>query len=278
MRWPSPAGGALAITLALAAAAHAAHADPAPDPAAELADCEGLPPRGQIARVEPLGEDALFVVARSGARFVVFPAGDGNDCAVLPLARPAARVTGAFGGGAVEVCALRPARCAPGSCTVALVTRGKGGAERPLAALRTEASCDEGVALSAIKLFPGRDSAQLVCRASAGAGWQERRLLVDAAPGAIAPLYSLDTGSYIALSPDEKKAGQCPSQPVGAIRVERVAERPVLRVIDPAAGALHDGKGTLPARQLAWDPKRGEFLPTGAPDVPTPVNARACKR
>ncbi len=268
MRWMGCIGGVLAIT---AAAAAAAHADPDP-----LEDCEGVPARGKLARVEPIGEDALYAVARTGERFVVFPAGDGRDCGVFPVGRAASRVTGAFGGGGTEVCALRPPRCAAGTCHVALLVRGK--EERPLAALRTETSCDEGVALTAIKLFPGRDSVELACRASAGAGWKERRVLADAAAGAITELYALDTGSHIALSPDEQKAGKCPSHPVGSIRVEKVAEQPVLRVIDPASGKLADGKGTLPARQLAWDPKKGEFLPTGAPDVPTKVDARACKR
>jgi hypothetical protein len=268
MRWMGCLGGVLAIT-----AAAAAHADPAPE---SLEGCQGLPERGKLARLEPIGEDALYAVARAGERFVVFPVAEGRGCEVFPIGRAAARVTGAFGGGGTEVCALRPPRCTGGSCYVALIARGK--AERPLAALRTEASCDESVALAAIKLFPGRDSVELRCRASAGAGWKERRVLADAAAGSIEALYSLDTGSYIALSPDEKKAGKCPSQPVGAIRVEQVAEKPILRVIDPASGKLQDGKGTLPARQLAWDPKRSEFVPTGAPDVPTAVDARACKR
>lgn len=270
--------GALVIT-----AAGAAHAEPDPeDQGARLEGCEGLPARGKLARLEPIGEDALHAVARSGERFVVFPVAEGHGCEVFPLGRAEARATGAFGGGATKVCALRPPRCAAGSCYVALVARDK--ADRPVAALRTEASCDERVALAAIKLFPGRDSVELTCRASAGAGWKERRVLADVAAGAagsagsIEALYSLDTGSYIALSPDEKKAGKCPSQPVGSIRVEKVAEQPVLRVIDPASGRLADGKGTLPARQLAWDRKRGEFVPTGAPDVPTKIDARACKR
>jgi len=275
MRWLGCLGATLAIT-----AATAAHADPAPEKPDEsqLEGCEGLPARAKLARLEALGEDALYAVARAGTRFVVFPAGDGNECAVFPLGRAAARVTGAFGGGAAEVCALKPPRCAAGSCTIALLTRGKGKDDRPLAAFRTEASCDESIELSAIKLFPGRDSVELVCRASAGAGWKERRLLADAAAGSIETIYSLDTGSYIALSPEEKKAGQCPSQPVGSIHIERVAEQPILRVLDPASGKLQNGKGELPARQLAWNPKKSTFVPTGAPDVPTKVDARACKR
>jgi hypothetical protein len=49
--------------------------------------------------------------------------------------------------------------------------------------------------------------------------------------------------------------------------------------VDPASGTLQNGRGTLPARQLGYDPKRHELVPTGAPDIPTPVNARvACRR
>jgi hypothetical protein len=276
MRWMGCLGGALVITAAVAA-----HADPDPESQSErIEDCEGLPERGKLARLEPIGEDALHAVARSGEQYVVFPVAEGRGCEVFPIGRAEARATGAFGGGATKVCALRPPRCTAGSCFVALLARDK--ADRPTAALRTEVSCDESVALAAIKLFPGRDSVELTCRASAGAGWKERRVLADAAAGSAAgsieALYSLGTGSYIAPSPDEKKAGKCPSRPVGSIRVEKVAEQPVLRVVDPAAGRLADGKGTLPARQLAWDGKRGEFVPTGAPDVPTKVDARACKR
>jgi hypothetical protein len=267
-------GGALVITAAVAA-----HADPPESLDERIDGCEGLPARARLARLEPIGEDAVHAVARSGERYVVFPVAEGRGCEVFPIGRAEARATGAFGGGAAKVCALRPPRCAAGSCYVALLARDK--ADRPTAALRTEVSCDESVALAAIKLFPGRDSVELTCRASAGAGWKERRVLADPAPdgsGTIAALYTLDTGSYIALSPDEKKAGKCPSRPVGSIRVEKVAAQPVLRVIDPASGKLANGKGTLPARQLAWDGKRGEFVPTGAPDVPTKVDARACKR
>jgi hypothetical protein len=253
------------------------HADPRPGSIEERLDgCEGLPERGSMARYEPVGQNALYGVARSGERYLVFPQQEGRDCEVYPIGRAAARVKGSFGRGS-EVCALQPPSCAGGSCFVALVVRGK--QERPLAALRTDASCNESVALRPIKLFPGRDSVELVCHASSGAGWKERRVLVDVTGAALAALYSLNTGSYIAVSPEEKKAGDCPSRPVGSIRVEKVAEKPLLRVIDPASGALQDGKGTLPARQLGYDPKRRAFAPTGAPDVPTQVDARAdCRR
>lgn len=252
---------------------------PAPVPPeieARLEGCEGLPDRARVVRYEPVGEDALYAVTKTAERSLVFPTKEGVMCAVLPTAKPAAKAKGAFAAGG-EAIALQAPRCGGGDCVTALAVRGK--AERPAAAVRLEASCAEGVDVRPIRLFPGRDSLEVVCRASAGAGWTESRILVDGTGAALSVLHVVDTGSYVALAPDEQRAGACPSQPVGSIRVEQVAERPVLRVVAPPASALTGGKGTLPARQLAWDPKRGEFLPTGAPDLPTPVDAHAgCRR
>lgn len=248
-----------------------AYADPPAGGDDRLEGCEGLPARDRLARVEPVGSDALHAVTRSSERFLVFPSGDGRGCDVYPIGRADARAHGKFGKGGKVFALVRP-QCAGGGCTVALAVRGS--PERPLAALRTEADCSEGVALRTIKLFPGRDSIELTCRTSAGAGWKERRLIVDVSADIFSVLYQLDTGSYIAVSPDEKKAGACPSRPVGSIRVEKVAARPLLRVVDPASGELQDGKGTLPARQLAFDPAQRMFAPTGAPDIATRVDAR----
>jgi hypothetical protein len=272
-RWTGLTRLTLLTLLALTTRAGSARADGKPGTLAErVEDCEGLPEDGKI-RYEAIGKLAVYGAAPSGERYLVFPEHEGRDCAVYALARPAAQLSGSFGAGS-EVVALRPPRCGGGSCAIALAVRGKDG--RPVAALHTRTSCDDSVALQPIKLFPGRDSVELVCHTSAGAGWKERRVLLDAGSGAIAELYGLDTGGYIALSPDEKaRPGACPSRPVGSLRVEKAGERPLLRVIDPASGALTDGKGTLPARQLGYDPKRRAFAPTGAPDVPTKVDARA---
>jgi hypothetical protein len=244
---------------------------------ARLDGCDGLPARAQIARTQAVGEDAVHAVARSGERYLVFPAGDGRGCAVYSLGGPAARTSGQLGdAGGARAVALKPSRCASGSCVIALAVCGKQGG--PVAALRTDFDCDEGVELRALKLFGSRDSLELVCRASSGAGWQERRALIEIS-GGLAVRYVLDTGSYIAAAPEEKKAGGCASRPVGSLRVERPGDRPLLRVIDPASGPLQDGKGTLPARQLVYDPAKHEFAPSGAPDVPTQVDARAgCHR
>jgi hypothetical protein len=261
------------LTLLLAATAYAG--PPPPDTDDPFEGCEGLPARARMARNEPVGEDAVHVVARSGERYLVFPQQEGG-CEVYPIGRAAARANGSFGS-ANKAFALLPRQCAGGSCAVALAIRGKD--ERPLMALRTDADCDDSVALRPIKLFPGRDSIELVCHASAGAGWKERRVIFDVTGDTLATLYSLDTGSYIAPSPAEKKAGGCASCPVGSVRVEKVGDKPLLRVVDPASGTLHNGKGTLPARQLGYDPARHGFTPTGAPDIPTRVDAHAsCRR
>lgn len=266
------------VLLVLAATAMAdPPAGPGPGIDARLDGCDGLPARAQIARTQPVGEDAVHAVSRSGERYLVFPAGDGRGCAVYALGRPAAHASGQFGdAGGARAVALKPSRCASGSCTIALAVCGKQGG--PVAALRTDLDCDDSVELHALKLFGSRDSLELVCHASSGAGWQERRALVEITD-ALAVRYVLDTGSYIAPSPAEKKPGTCPSRPVGSLRVEKPGDRPLLRVVDPASGPLQDGKGTLPARQLTYDPAKHEFAPSGAPDIPTQVDARAgCRR
>jgi hypothetical protein len=261
------------VTLFLAATA-TAYAEPGVE--ARLDGCEGLPAHGRVARYEPIGEDAIYVVARSSDRFLAFPKEEDRGCEVYAIGKAAVTASGSFGS-ASKALALRPRRCAGGSCTIALAVRGKD--ERPLMALRTEADCDDSVELRPIKLFATRDSIELVCHASAGAGWKERRVLFDVSEDTIVTLYSLETGSYIAPSPAEKKAGMGPSCPVGSIQVEKTGDKPMLRVVDPASGALHDGKGTLPARLLCYDAKKHEFKPAGAPDVPTAVDAHAgCRR
>jgi hypothetical protein len=178
------------VTFLLAATA-TTYADPPPDDDARLEDCEGLPDRSRVARNEPVGDDAMHWVTRSGQRYLVFPHADGRACGVYPIGRAAARANGSFGGRACKVFAFQPPSCYSGGCAIALAVRGKD--ERPFAALLTEANCDQGVALRPIKLFPGRDSIELVCHQSSGAGWQERRLLVDVMDGAFVVLHELHT-------------------------------------------------------------------------------------
>jgi len=124
----------------------------------------------------------------------------------------------------------------------------------------------------------------LVCRVSSGAGWSERHLLIDTSAGALIPFYVAETGSYIALSPAEKKAGANPSCPIGSLKVEKIGDdqnKPLLRLVDPSSGNgsnLYDGRGTLPAKQLVLDIAHHDVKPTGAPDVPTDVDAhRGCR-
>lgn len=262
---------ALAILPALApspAAADAASAE-------RVEGCQGLPARAKISRYEPVGEAAVHAIARSGERFLVFPATDEHECEVYPLARSAALAGGRFGF-AQKAMALRPKQCSSGACPVAIAVRGK--AQRPLQALRAEVHCDAGVSLRALKLFDDRDSLELVCQSSAGAGWKEQRLLLDVAGDTLLTLLRADTGSYLAPSPEEQKAGVRAQCPVGSLRVEQTGASPLVRHVDPSAATaatFHDGKGTLPARQLGYDAKRHVLFPTGAPDVPTAVDSRA---
>lgn len=263
------------LGLVVAAGASTAHADGVADDLGErLRGCEGLPDRAQV-RFETVGETALHAVAKSGERYLVFPADEGRTCAVYAIGRAAARAAGRFGA-ASKAFALRPAQCGGGPCAVALAVRGN--AERPTAAVLAGVDCDVDVALRPIKLFRDRDSIELVCHQSTGAGWREDRVVFDAAAGGLAQIYRLGTGSYIPPTPDERKAGACPHRPVGSLRVEKVGDKPVLRVVDPESGELHDGKGTLPARQLIFDPAAKSFAPSGAADIPTKVDAQApCK-
>jgi hypothetical protein len=234
-----------------------------------VARCEGIPPRS---RVEPIGGDAFHIVTQGGDRSLVFVREEG--CQRYPIGRAAARANGRFGK-ATKAYALVPPGCINGSCHVALAIRGKD--ELPLAALRTAADCDVEVELRPVALFPGRDAIELVCRGSSGAGWQESVTLFDVGT-TLRPLITLHTGGYQALSEEERKAGDRPRCPIGSLRVEKVGERALLRVADPEAGDLEDGKGTIPARQLVYDPARGEFVPSGAPDVTLRVDAQAaCK-
>jgi hypothetical protein len=240
-----------------------------------LDSCKGLPARGRMARHEPVGEDAVYVVARSGERYLAFPEQE-DGCEVFSIGAAAPSVAGHFGAGS-KALALRAPRCAGGNCSVAMAVRGKD--DRPLLALRTDLDCDISVEPRLIKLFPDRDTIEVVCRNSAGAGWKERHAIFDATEDTLVTLYSVDIGSYIAPTAAEKKAGECGSSPVGSLRVEKVGDKPLLRVVDPATGTLQNGKGTVPARQLGYDPKRRTFTPTGAPDVPTSVDAHAgCRR
>lgn len=227
--------------------------------------CKGLPAH---AKAEAISDDVSYVAGR----FLAFPHQEGGGCEVYSISHPAAQTSGHFGNG-VRAFAVKAARCSPESCPVVIAVRGKG--DKPLAAVRTDVDCDHGVELRPIQMVPGGDHLELVCRVSAGAGWNERHLLVEVTADALTPFYLLDTGSYIALSPAEKKAGGTPSCPVGSIKVEKVGDKPLLRVVDPASGKLQGGKGTLPARQMAYDPAHHQVKPTGAPDIPTAVDAHA---
>lgn len=248
---------------------------PAPRPA-QLDSCEGLPVHRVRTRYETIGEDAMHVVGVE-ARALVFPQQDGG-CEVYPIGRAPARASGKFAAGSTKVFALRAKQCGGGQCPVALAVRGK--AERPQFALRTSASCDVSVALRPIKLFADHDSIEMVCQNSAGAGWIEQRFLFDVSGDTLLTLGSFEMGSYQPPSPEEKKRGVRALCPVGSLRVEKKGESPLLRVVDPsgASGSLKDGKGSLPARQFGYDAKRHELVPTGAAEIATPVDARACRK
>jgi hypothetical protein len=240
-----------------------------------LKECKGLPARG---KPEPIGDDVTYVAS---GQYVAFTHKEGGGCEVYSIARPAAKTIGHFGAASAAV-AVKAARCSGESCPVVVAVRGK--ADKPLAAVRTDIDCDQGVELRPIQLFAGRDDLELVCRVSSGAGWSERHVLIDTSAGALIPFYVADTGSYIALSPAEKKAGDKPSCPIGSLKVEKIGDdktQPLLRLVDPAsanAGNLHGGLGTLPAKQLVLDIAHHDVKLTGAPDVPTEVDAhRGCR-
>ena len=275
-RWGSYAA-LLLVTISFVEVA-AAHPPEEPPPLpAQLEGCEGLPVRRALTRYEPVGEDAMHVVGVE-ARVLVFPQQE-NGCEVYPIGpigRAPARASGRFTAKASKVFALRPKQCGGGLCPVALAVRGK--AERPLFALRTRAHCDVSVVLRPIKLFPDHDSIEMVCQNSAGAGWKEQRFLFDVSGDTLLTLHSFETGSYQPPTAEEKKHGARALCPVGSLKVEKKGERPLVRVVDASSGALQDGKGSLPARQLGYDPDRHELVPTGAPDVATPVDARAACR
>jgi hypothetical protein len=268
------------ILVVLVLATSAAHADPPEQCKTDeeiencLDGCEGLPEHDQVVRYEPVGTLTLHVVARSGQSYLVFPQARVRGCKVYPIGRPAApvaRVEGRFGSASKVVAFLPPPGCA-GDCPVALVAYGK--ASQLRAAVPIENACDYNLTLRPIRLFPGRDSIELLCRTRAAGGWEETRVLLDITNDALVMLYSLHTGGYAAVSPNERKEGyRCPSLPVGTLRVEKIGEKPLLRVVDPATGQLQSGKGALPARQLGYDPAQHSFVPTGAPDIPTRVDA-----
>ncbi len=237
-----------------------------------LTECKGLPARG---KADQVGDDVTYFAA---GQYVAFTHREGGGCEVYSIARPAAKTTGHFGAASVAV-VVKAARCSGEGCPVVVAVRGK--ADKPLAAVRTDIDCDQGVELRPIRLFAGRDDIELVCRVSSGAGWSERHLLIDTSEGALIPFYVAETGSYIALSPAEKKAGLKPSCPIGSLKVEKIGDdmtKPLLRLVDPSsanAGNLQDGIGTLPAKQLVIDIAHHDVKPTGAPDVPTDVDAHA---
>jgi hypothetical protein len=265
--------GLSVIGLATVLAVPTAYADGGADNG--LGECKGLPAHG---KPEPIGDDVTYFAS---GQYVAFTHMEGGGCEVYTLARPWAKTTGYFGAASVAV-AVKSARCNVESCPVVVAVRGK--TDKPLAAVRTDVDCDQGVDLRPIRLFAGRDDLELVCRVSSGAGWGERHLLIDTSAGALIPFYVAEIGSYIALSPAEKKAGAKPSCPIGSLKVEKIGDdktKPLLRLIDPAsanAGTLYSGRGTLPAKQLVVDIAHHDVKPTGAPDVPTEVDAhRGCR-
>lgn len=263
--------GSWLFVIATVLSAATAYADGGAD--SGLGECKGLPAYG---KAEPIADDVTYFASGAAVAFTHLEGSGG--CEVYALARPAAKTTGHFGAGSSAI-AVKSARCSSESCPVVVAVRGK--ADKPLAAVRTDVDCDQGVELRPIRLFAGRDDLELVCRVSSGAGWGERRLLIDTSEGGLIPFYVAETGSYIARSPAEKKAGAKPSCPLGSLKVEKVGDdttQPLLRVVDPDAphaGDLFDGRGTLPAKQLAIDIAHHDVKPTGAPDVPTHVDAHA---
>src|SRR5882757_10043104 len=153
-----------------------------------LKECKGLPTHG---KPDPVGDDVTYFAS---GQYVAFTHMEGGGCEVFSLARPTAKTTGHFGVASTAV-AVKSARCSGESCPVVVAVRGK--ADKPLAAVRTDVDCDQGVDLRPIQLFSGRDDLELVCRVSSGAGWGERHLLIDTSAGTLVPFYLADTGSYI---------------------------------------------------------------------------------
>ena len=260
--------GLSVIGFATVLSAQQAYADGGADNG--LKECRGLPARG---KADPVGNDVLYFAS---GQHVAFTHMEGGGCEVYSIAHPETKTTGRFGAASSAV-AVKAARCSGESCPVIVAVRGK--RDKPLAAVRTDVDCDQGIDLRPIQLFAGRDDLELVCRVSSGAGWSERRLLIDTSNGALVPFFLADTGSYIALSPAERKAGAKPSCPIGSLKVEKIGDdktKPLLRLVDPSsanASNLQDGRGTLPAKQLVIDIAHHDVKPTGAPDLPTSVDA-----
>jgi hypothetical protein len=267
-------GSVMVFLISVMLASPSARADGGASGDADLTACKGLPAHG---KAEPINEDVSYLAA---GQYVAFPRMEGGGCEVYSLARPTAQIRGRFAGGTLAV-AVKPSRCSAESCPIVVAVRGKHA--KPLAVVRTDVDCDQGIELKPIQLVVGHDDLDLVCRISAGAGWNERHLLIDVSQSVLTPFYLAETGSYIALSPAEKKVGGKPSCPVGSLRVEQIGDekvqtKPLLRWVDPSAGKLHNGRGTLSARQLAVDLAHHDVKPTGAPDVPTEVDAhRGCR-
>ncbi|HEY4244379.1 MAG TPA: hypothetical protein VGM88_31410 [Kofleriaceae bacterium] len=244
-----------------------AWADGGGAPTSDLAACKGLP---HGAKGVTLKDDAVVVGNK-----LAFPELDGGGCEVYSLAK-GAKASGAFGD-ATSAVALTYGACAKESCPIAIATRDAHGTV--IAAQRTDASCDHGVELRPIKLVPDHDDLMLICRQSAGAGWNESRMLIDLRDRRVVMFFSIGTGSQLALSAAERRAGAKPFCPIGSITVEKVdAAKPLLRVTDLESATITDGKGVVPGKQYSYDAAHHTLKPTGAPDVPIPVDAAlACK-
>lgn len=272
-----------------------------------LEDCEGLEgahgakdakdPKGPKGQGQPLGRSGPAEVRIVGRALAFLHPQDEDQatsgdqrCEVFRLDRPRAqvRVTGPFSDKAAQIQAPLPAACNPEICPLALLVRDRAG--KPLSALRTPAHCDAGVSLARVKLFPDRDGLQVTCRRSAGAGYNEQRLLLAVLPGpgpgpgaaagdpALRLLITADTGSQQAVTAEERRAGGCASRPVGWIRVLKVGPRPVVRVFSPRDEDMNDGRGTSPAFDHAFDPQSGRMERTGE-GVPTAFDAfAACRK
>jgi len=259
--------------------ASTAWADPPTGAAAQLRDCEAL--RGvRVTRSEPVAGGALHAIDKAGKRYLVFPGTEQRACQVFPIGRAAGRVVAPLrsGGGQSKAFTLTPPDCNLEHCPIAVAVRDPAD-ERPLGALLLDdVTCDRAVELSAVKAFPDHQSLVVTCRGDVGGGWHEQLILVDAPAGAPRRLLDVDAGSFEALSPDEKAEGQCERYPVGFLRVEKVAARPILRVLGSWDQQEFRKHGTLPAHQLVFDPKQRTFVAGSAPAVATRVDPyRGCR-
>lgn len=245
-----------------------------------------LAPLGTIEKADTIGKrpqsEMVQLTGKTARGYVVFAH---ETCFVIPVGgKPAAFLKGNFGNGATNAYALRSGISDgdPGVSVVSLKSKD----DALLDVMLLPEDCEDGMTLSKLSLFTGRDSIKLGCFSSGGADRGRGDMLIDTADGNLSLVLNVNAGIAWVQIPWEEGKPHCTARQPGGVKVVTVGEKPVVEASEPAefeeaeAAKIEWTSGGCDAivktKRHEWDGKK--FVAKGKPRFSRLKKICTCKK